>query len=91
MPLLSAVHIPTAVAVEAAVVDAAGSRLNATQFVPSTVASNVIVADSVPVICTATAPGDGNPSTVAACSAADTVITLDLSNVAAMLAVPLSK
>lgn len=69
-----ALQIPVAVALVTAVAYAAccptGIIDAATQLVPSTVASNVTVAESVPVICTDTAPGDGKPSTVAACSAA---------------------
>jgi hypothetical protein len=63
--------------VDAAVPLLDGAMLNATQFVPSTVTSNVMVALNVPVICTATFPLDGNPSTVAASFCAATVTTAD--------------
>lgn len=54
-----------------------GVMLNAAQFVLSTVASNVIVAENEAVICTATEPLDGSPVTVAASSWAATVTVAD--------------
>jgi hypothetical protein len=52
-------------------------QFNATQFVPSTVASNeMVVAVMVPVIWMPTTPTLGNPDTVAASFAAATVVVL---------------
>ena len=78
-PPVEALHAPTAVVLDAGVVLLDGNMWNDTQFVPSTVASNVMVALCVPVICTAALPLDGNPSTVAASFCAATVTTADFS------------
>ena len=51
---------------------------------PSTDASNVMVALNVPVTCTATKPGDGRPDTLAASFCAATVTLLVLRSVAAI-------
>lgn len=76
-PPVEALHPPAAVAVEAGVALFDGVMLNATQFVLSTVASNVIVAENDAEICTATAPLEGNPVTVAASFCAATVTAAD--------------
>jgi hypothetical protein len=69
-PPTDADHAPTAVADVTVEPPAAGVIAAATQVVPSTVTSNVIVALNVPVICTATSIDEPNPTTVAACCAA---------------------